>query len=138
MTIIVLHHVVYILISVSLTIWVGQTLFKNGRVFLVDALKGNETVIDSINHLLVVGFYLINFGIVSLFLRYGDKPTNIVDFIELMSIKVGAVFLLLGLMHFINLFIFKVSGVAARLRNFGLVGRTSPEAGSRFFSAAAK
>jgi hypothetical protein len=138
MTIIVLHHVVYILISVSLTIWVGQTLSKNGRVFLVDALKGNETVIDSINHLLVVGFYLINFGIVSLFLRYGDKPTNIVDFIELMSIKVGVVFLLLGLMHFINLFIFKVSGVAARLRNSGPVGRAAPEAGSRFFSAAAK
>lgn len=135
MTIIVLHHIVYILISVSLTIWVGQTLFKNGRVFIVDSLRGNEAIADSINQLLVVGFYLINFGIVSLFLRYGDKPSNIVDFIELMSIKVGAVFLLLGLMHFINLFIFKVFGVTARLTR---PGRQSTEPGSRFFSAAAK
>ena len=106
-SIIVLHHIVYFLISISLTIWVGRTLFKNGRVFLVDSFNHNEAVADSVNHLLVVGFYLINFGIVSLFLRYGDKPSNVVNFIELMSVKVGVVFLLLGVMHFANMFIFK-------------------------------
>ena len=53
----------YVVISLTLTIWVGRTLFVNGRVFLVDALH-NETLADSVNRLLVVGFYLINAGFV--------------------------------------------------------------------------
>src|SRR3712207_7694262 len=48
--------------SVSLTVWVARTLYRNGRVFLVEAFRGNEAVADSVNHLLVVGFYLINIG----------------------------------------------------------------------------
>src|SRR5213082_3101878 len=66
MTPIVWTYFTYLLISVSLTVWVAKTLHKNGRIFLVDAFRGNEPLADSINHLLVVGFYLINIGYVSL------------------------------------------------------------------------
>jgi hypothetical protein len=52
----------YLAISIGLTIWVARTLHKNGRVFLVEAFHGNEELADSVNHLLVVGFYLINGG----------------------------------------------------------------------------
>ena len=106
--IVVLHHLIFLMISITLTVWVGRTLSRNGRVFLVDSFGRNEAVADSINRLLVLGFYLINFGLVSLFLRFGDRPGNLVEFVELMSIKVGLVFLLLGLMHFLNMFIFTV------------------------------
>jgi len=131
--IVVLHHFIYVLISVSLIIWVGNTLFKDGRVFLVDSFNGNKPLADSVNHLVVVGFYLINFGIVSLFLRYGARPSNIVDFIELMSIKVGVIFLLLGLMHFINLGIFKVVKMTTPMENGSL---PDPAVASRFFGKA--
>ena len=52
----------YLLISVALTIWVAQTLSRNGLVFLVDSFLGNRELDNSVNHLLVVGFYLINVG----------------------------------------------------------------------------
>src|ERR1017187_3453333 len=96
----------YVVISVALTLWVAQTLHKNGRVFLVDAFVGNEAVADSVNHLLVVGFYLINIGYVSLALKYGDKPTNTQEAFEFLSTKVGLVLLILGGMHFFNVFNF--------------------------------
>ena len=67
----------YLTASVLLTIWVAKTLHKNGRVFLVEAFHGKEQLADSVNHLLVVGFYLINIGYVSLALKYGDKPSII-------------------------------------------------------------
>ena len=102
--IVVVHHIIYILISATLTIWVGRTLFTNGRIFLVDSFNGNEPMADSVNHLLIVGFYLINFGIVSLFLKLGSNPENIIDFIELMSVKIGIVLLILGGMHYFNMF----------------------------------
>ena len=38
MNYIVVTYLLYLVISVGLTVWVARTLHKNGRVFLVDAL----------------------------------------------------------------------------------------------------
>jgi hypothetical protein len=106
MTIGIATYLVYLAISIGLTIWVARTLHKNGRVFLVDVFHGNETLADSVNHLLVVGFYLINFGYVSLALKLGYDVASPQQGIEALSVKVGMVLLVLGAMHFFNLFIF--------------------------------
>ena len=103
---IVWTYIAYLTISVALTVWVARTLHKNGRIFLVDSFHGNEQLADSINHLLLVGFYLINIGYVTLALKYGDKPTNLQEGLEALSTKVGAVLLILGAMHFFNLYVF--------------------------------
>jgi hypothetical protein len=105
-TVVVTTYISYVVLSVVLTVWVAQTLHKNGRVFLVDVFNGNETLADSVNHLLVVGFYLINFGYVSLALKISDYPTTAARGIEDLSWKIGLVLLVLGGMHFMNLIIF--------------------------------
>jgi len=99
-------YLVYLGISVALTIWVARTLHKNGRIFLVDSFLGNEPLADSVNHLLVVGFYLMNIGFVSLALKYGDKATDAQTALEILSSKVGLVLVVLALMHFFNLYVF--------------------------------
>ena len=99
-------YIIYLIVSVILTIWVAHTLHRRGRVFLIDAFHGNETVADSVNHLLVVGFYLINIGYVTLALKYGDKPRTTQEAIEFLSTKVGLVLVVLGVMHFFNVFNF--------------------------------
>ncbi len=103
MTPIVWTYLSYLAISIPLTVWVARTLHKSGRIFLVDAFLGNEPLADSINHLLVVGFYLINIGFVSLALKSDDKPENLQGVLEVLSTKVGTVLLVLGAMHFFNL-----------------------------------
>jgi len=106
MTAIVWTYISYLIISIGLTIWVAKTLHKNGRIFLVDSFQGNEPLADSINHLLVVGFYLINIGYVSLALRHGDEVNGLQGVLEALSSKVGVVLIVLGGMHFFNLFVF--------------------------------
>jgi hypothetical protein len=103
---IVYSYIVYLAVSVALTVWVARTLHKNGRVFLVEAFHNNEAVADSVNHLLVVGFYLINIGYVTLAMKYGEKPTDAQEAFEFLSTKVGLVLLILGGMHFFNVFNF--------------------------------
>ena len=103
---ILLTYAIYTLISLSLTIWVAQTLHKNGKIFLIDAFHGNAQMADSVNHLLQVGFYLVNVGFVSLFLRFGDTPHDAVSSVEYISTKIGIVLLALGGMHFFNMFNF--------------------------------
>jgi uncharacterized membrane protein YidH (DUF202 family) len=99
-------YAAYLLISVCLTVWVARTLHKNGRIFLVDSFLGNEPLADSVNHLLVVGFYLINIGYVTLALKYGGAAGNPQEAVETLSTKIGMVLLVLGGMHFFNLAVF--------------------------------
>jgi hypothetical protein len=99
-------YIVYLITSLLITAWVGRTLYRRGRIFLVDAFHGNEPVADSVNHLLVVGFYLINIGYVTLALKYGDKPAGMQQSIEFLSTKVGLVLVIVGAMHFINVLSF--------------------------------
>ncbi len=124
MNTIVVTYIVYLMISVALTVWVARTLHKNGRVFLVDVFHGNESLADSVNHLLVVGFYLINFGYVALALRIGYAVESARASIEALSWKIGLVLLVLGAMHFFNLLVF------SRIRRRAPFGRTVAYAGT--------
>ena len=117
----VYSYLAYLAISVARTIWVARTLHKRGRVFLVEAMHGDEQLADSVNHLLVVGFYLINIGYVTLALKYGDKPAGMQEAIEFLSTKVGLVLLILGAMHFINLVTF------ARMRHRAVARRANED-----------
>ncbi|MBM9501212.1 ankyrin repeat domain-containing protein [Leptospira sp. 201903071] len=99
-------YTAYLVISILMTIWVARTLFNNGRIFLVQMFNGEEKLADSINHLLIVGFYLINIGYISLSLTTNQKPLDLAECIEVLTTKVGVVLLILGVMHFFNLFLF--------------------------------
>lgn len=113
-------YLLYLVASLAVTVWVARTLHRNGRVFLVDAFGGNEPLADSVNHLLVVGFYLVNVGYVALALKHGQRPFDMATAIESFSTKMGWVLLVLGAMHFFNLYVF------SRLRRRGLLQTVPP------------
>ena len=102
-------YVIYIVLSIGITIWVAQTLFKNGRIFVIDAFAGNEKMADAVNHLLLVGFYLVNVGFIALFMRFGTKPENVQQVFEFVATKIGIVLFFLGIAHFFNIFNFSRS-----------------------------
>jgi hypothetical protein len=103
MDLVAITYTVYATITIILTIWVGNTLFKRGRIFIVEAFHGKTEAADSVNHLLLVGFYLINFGFVSLFLSVGRRPMTFLDSFEYIATKIGIVLVVLGAMHFFNM-----------------------------------
>ena len=106
----VITYVGYLLIAIPLTIWVAKTLHKNGRIFLVKSMDGDEPLADSINHLLVVGFYLVNLGFVSLYLKLDHEVSQLSGVFESLSAKLGVVMLILGGMHFFNIWLFNRMG----------------------------
>ncbi len=99
-------YAIYLTLALPLTIWVARNLFRNGRIFLVDCFHGNESLADSVNQLLVMGFYLINFGFVALYLKLVDEVQEVRGIFEALSGKLGVVLLVLGGMHFFNLVVF--------------------------------
>lgn len=110
----------YLAISIGLTVWVARTLHTNGRIFLVDAFQGNEQLADSVNHLLVVGFYLVNAGYIALALKTAYAMDTIRQVIELESVKIGGVLLILGAMHVFNIAMF------AKMRSRARTGSALP------------
>ncbi len=119
----------YLVISISLTIWVAKTLSTNGRAFLIDAFKRNDELADSINHLLVVGFYLINIGYISLTLKSELATSTLAAVIEFLSHKIGVVLITLGFMHFLNIYIFN------RIRRRGELHHEPPPVSPQGFIA---
>jgi len=111
----------YLAMALPLTVWVARTLFRHGRLFLVDCFHGNDALADSVNHLLVVGFYLVNFGFVALFLKLAREVVGVRGIFEMLSVKLGVVLLVLGAMHFFNLL------VLTQLRKRALWERNAPQ-----------
>ena len=113
----VILYTAYLLVTIVLTIWVAHNLFKNGQVFLVDIFHGNKELAEAVNNLLWVGFYLVNIGYAVYTLKTYDIVEDARTVIEALSLKLGAIILILGGMHFMNMFIF------FRLRKRAIAGR---------------
>src|SRR5688500_9590380 len=99
---VVVTYALYLAISIGLTVWVARTLCRHGHRFLVDVFDGDQELAASVNHLLVVGFYLVNLGYVCLALKVGYELAGVRQGIEVLAGKVGVVMLVLGAMHFFN------------------------------------
>ena len=111
----------YTIITVAITIWVAHNLFKNGKVFLIDIFHGNKDLADAVNNLLLVGFYLVNIGYAVRTLTVAEKIDDVRILIEVLSLKIGTIILILGGMHFGNMFIF------FRLRKRALIDKRNNE-----------
>lgn len=96
-------YALYLVITLAITIWVARTLSKNGIVFLIQCFGHNGELAHSTNHLLVVGFYLVNIGFITLTLSLGSEPTTFPEAIRFLSSKVGLAVVVLGGMHFFNM-----------------------------------
>jgi hypothetical protein len=105
MNLTVITYLIYLPVSILITVWVARTLFKNGRVLLLEIFYKDEVLADSVNKLLLVGFYLVNIGYAVYTLKIWHTIETSQEVIEMLSKKIGWIILVLGGMHFFNLFV---------------------------------
>jgi len=103
---IVFTYLIYLLISIGLTLVVGHALSRSGREFLLEVFDGNTGLADAVNRLLVVGFYLLNLGFVTLTMQTLGNVDGVRQGLQVLSVKIGEVLLVLGVLHFANLAVF--------------------------------
>ena len=99
----IIAYSLYLLIAISMTIWVAFTLSTNGKIYLIRCFGHDDELATSINHLLVVGFYLVNFGFIALALSAAGTVENTVEVMRFVGWYVGIATLVLGAMHFFNM-----------------------------------
>ena len=98
-------YLIYIMFSLLITVFVAHTLSKNGKLYLIDGFVGDELLASSVNHMLVVGFYLLNLGFVLLRMKTGVFIETVEQLIIYLSSGLGFVLFALGIAHFFNMFV---------------------------------
>ncbi|WP_035800442.1 hypothetical protein [Kitasatospora mediocidica] len=113
----VVSYAAYLPVATGVTVWVARTLSRNGKIFLADVFAGDSALADAVNNLLVVGFYLLNLGFVVLWMKSGSQVTNLQGVFDALSVKLGSVLLILGLVHLANVYVLN------RIRRRGALDR---------------
>lgn len=103
---ILIGYAFYLPIALFLTYYVSRTLFKNSKIFMLDIFNGREEIANSTNRLFETGFYLLNIGYALLILELHLSDNTYQSLIEKLSYKLGGFSIYLGVMLFVNLFLF--------------------------------
>lgn len=106
---IIIGYIIYLPIVIILTIYISKMLFKNGRLFMIDIFKGKEDIALATNKLFEIGFYLINIGFALFIMKIyysSNYDMSNQTLMEILSRKIGGFTIYLGIMLFLNLFLF--------------------------------
>lgn len=103
---ILIGYSIYLPIALFLTYYVSKTLFKNGKIFMLDIFRGREEIAQATNKLFETGFYLLNLGFALMILRLSIYNNSYQSLIEALSYKIGGFSIYLGIMLFLNLYFF--------------------------------
>lgn len=95
-------YIVYLIIGILVTFFVGRDLHRKGYNLILD-LFGHEEFTRTINNILLVLYYLLNMGYISITLINIGEITTIIDLIEKLSIRVGLILFMLGSLHINNI-----------------------------------
>lgn len=116
----VMTYLLYLAVTAPLTMWVGRALARHGEVFLVDVFHGDLRLAHAVNQLLVIGFYLLNFGYLSYFMASSAEVRSGRALTEVVSAKAGGVALVIGVVHVGNLWCLNAFRRRALLRAQGM------------------
>ncbi len=99
-------YFVYLPVVIALTWYVARTLFKNGKIFMVDIFHGRVEIATCTNKLFELGFYLLNVGFALLIMEISRGISDQQELMEVLSKKLGGYSIYLGLMLFFNMMLF--------------------------------
>lgn len=103
---ILIGYSIYLPVALFLTYYVSKTLFKNGKIFMLDIFKGREDIAEATNKLFETGFYLLNIGFALMILQLNIYENTYQELVERLSYKIGGFSIYLGIMLFFNLYFF--------------------------------
>lgn len=110
-------YYIYLPIAILLTFYVAATLFKNSKVYMRDIFNNREEIALSTNALFKIGFYLLNLGFALYILPIYANIQNNQDIIEALSFKIGGFSIYLGIMLFLNMYLFFRGKRIAKMKN---------------------
>jgi hypothetical protein len=98
-----LAFIVYLLITWFITVHVGLIFYRNGKSYMLNLLHGDEKLTLFLNRMLLIGYYLLNLGYVTMTIRFGKLLTTWADVLTSISTRTGKIMIILGVIHLCNM-----------------------------------
>ena len=98
-----LAYIIYLFITCLITIRAGLLFYRNGNIYLLNLLQGDEPLTQFINKMLLTGYYLLNLGYTVVMIRFWKTIHNPEEMIISIAAITGRIMLLLAMMHFFNM-----------------------------------
>lgn len=98
-------YLTYALVAVGLVWFLAGTLRRNGAVFLANVFD-DDAVAVAVNHLLTVGFYLLNLGYAFLLFQLRPDQESLLEAFDHFVVRVAWLLLSLGVIHLLNMLVF--------------------------------
>lgn len=96
-------YIVFLAVMIFIIVFVGRYFYTNGRIFIITLLQGHVALADSINRLLLSGYYLLNIGYAFLKLKQWPKIHTPEAWLSSLSVNVGLLVLILACIHYLNM-----------------------------------
>lgn len=96
-------YIIYLLLTYLITVHAGFSFYKNGKVYILQLLHGDEKLSQFINKMLLTGYYLLNLGYAALSINSWITIESWVQLTVTVITLTGKIMLILSLIHFINM-----------------------------------
>ncbi len=97
-------YLLYILISSTIVIYVGNFCYKNGKVYILNYFPNDIKFGNGINNLLRTAYYLLNIGLAIWSLHTMRKINTLEEIILEVTGRSSYILLIIGSLHFINIY----------------------------------
>jgi hypothetical protein len=109
-----LAYIIYLVITVGITVKVGGKLHKHGYWFILDLFANNQAITTSVNKLLLIGYYLLNIGYVAITINNWQSIATPVQLVEIITTKVGIIIIGLAIIHYFNMLVLYLAAAYQR------------------------
>jgi hypothetical protein len=96
-------YILYLFITYLITVHVGLIFFRNGRLYILRLLHGDEKFTDFINRILLMGYYLLNLGYAALMISSWETITTWTELFASLCTMIGKIMLMLAVIHYLNM-----------------------------------
>lgn len=100
-------YIIYLLIGLVVTFFVGRDLHRKGYFLILDLFE-HEGFTQTINNLLLVLYYLLNMGYITITLLEIGEVNTLIQLIEKLSLRIGLILFILGSLHFNNIIVLQL------------------------------
>lgn len=98
-------YIIFLALMTFIIVYVGRYFYTNGRVFIISLFRGNVSLADYINRLLLIAYYLFNIGYSFIKVKQWRKIINLEVLFSSLASNVGVLIFILAVTHYFNMLV---------------------------------
>lgn len=99
----IVGYFLYLLFTLTVIIKVGLLCYKHGKIYSLQIFNGNKELTQQTNTLLLLAYYLFNFGYCFVTIYNWQKVHTWQQCLSNICEKAGFILFMLGVLHIINM-----------------------------------